>query len=104
MVIKWGRRGKFISCSGFPECKNAHSIVVNIGVKCPKCGGELVERKSKKGRTFYGCGNFPKCKFAVWDKPLPKPCPRCQGLLTLSKNGSAKCTECSYKGEAGEEG
>jgi DNA topoisomerase-1 len=100
MVIKWGRRGKFISCSGFPECKNAHSIVVNIGVKCPKCGGELVERKSKKGRTFYGCGDFPKCKFAVWDKPLTQKCPQCGGLLTLSKRGQAKCSQCSYKGEA----
>ncbi len=103
MVIKWGRRGKFMSCSGFPECKNARSIVVNIGVKCPQCKGELVERKSKKGRTFYGCGNYPKCKFAVWDKPLPKPCPQCGGLLTLSKKGTAKCVQCSYEGEAGEE-
>jgi DNA topoisomerase-1 len=104
MVIKWGRRGKFMSCSGFPECKNARSIVVTIGVKCPQCKGEMVERKSKKGRTFYGCGNYPKCKFAVWDKPLPKPCPQCGGLLTLSKKGLAKCSQCTYEGEAGEEG
>jgi DNA topoisomerase-1 len=104
MVIKWGRRGKFMSCSGFPECKNARSIVVTTGVKCPQCKGDLVERKSKKGRTFYGCGNFPKCKFAVWDKPLPKPCPQCGGLLTLSKKGTAKCSQCTYEGEAGEEG
>jgi DNA topoisomerase-1 len=104
MVIKWGRQGKFISCSGFPECKNARSIVVNIGVKCPRCQGELVERKSKRGYTFYGCGNYPKCDFAVWDKPLPKPCPQCQGLLTLSKKGTAKCSQCSYEGEVGEEG
>jgi DNA topoisomerase-1 len=104
MVIKWGRRGKFMSCSGFPECKNARSIVVTTGVKCPQCKGELVERKSKKGRTFYGCGNFPKCKFAVWDKPLPKPCPQCGALLTLSKKRTAKCSQCTYEGEAGEEG
>jgi DNA topoisomerase-1 len=104
MVIKWGRQGKFISCSGFPECKNARSIVVNIGVKCPRCKGELVERKSKRGYTFYGCGNYPKCEFAVWNKPLPKPCPQCQELLTLSKKGTAKCSQCSYEGEVGEEG
>ena len=104
MIIKWGRSGKFISCSGFPECKNARSIVVNIGVKCPRCKGELVERKSKRGYTFYGCGNYPKCDFAVWNKPLPKPCPQCQELLTLSKKGTAKCSQCSYEGEVGEEG
>jgi DNA topoisomerase I len=104
MIIKWGRRGKFMSCSGFPECKNARSIVVTIGVKCPQCKGELAERKSKKGRTFYGCVNFPRCKFAVWDKPLPKHCPQCGGLLRLSKKGTAKCSQCTYEGEAGEEG
>jgi len=104
MVIKWGRRGKFISCSGFPECKNARSIIVTTGVKCPECGSDLLERKSKRGRTFYGCSGYPKCKFALWDKPLPKPCPQCGGLLTLSKKGTAKCTKCSYKGEEDEEG
>jgi len=104
MVIKWGRRGKFISCSGFPECKNARSIIVTTGVKCPECGSDLLERKSKRGRTFYGCSGYPKCKFALWDKPLPKPCPECGALMTLSKKGMAKCTKCSYKGEEGEEG
>jgi DNA topoisomerase-1 len=103
MVVKWGRRGKFISCSGFPECKNARSLVVSIGVKCPKCGGELLEKRSKKGRIFYGCGNFPKCKFAVWDKPLPKTCPQCGGLMTLSKKGLARCSQCSHKEEADSE-
>ena len=98
MVIKWGRQGKFISCSGFPECKNARSIVVTTGVKCPECGSDLLERKSKRGRTFYGCSGYPKCKFALWDKPLPKPCPECGALMTLSKKGVAKCTKCSYEG------
>lgn len=100
MVIKWGRMGKFISCSGFPECRNARSLVVSAGVKCPKCGGELQEKRSKRGRLFYGCGNFPKCNFATWDKPLPKPCPQCGGLMTLSKKGLARCTQCSHKEEA----
>jgi len=104
MVIKWGRRGKFISCSGFPKCKNAKPIQVSVGVSCPRCGGELVERRSKKGRLFYGCSQFPKCKFATWDKPLPQPCPQCQGLLTLSKKGLPKCTQCDYEEKADLEG
>ncbi len=99
MIIKWGRRGKFMSCSGFPQCKNARSIVVNSGVPCPRCKGELVERRSKRGRIFYGCSCYPKCNFAVWDKPLSQPCPQCGGLLTLSKKGNARCTQCSYEGE-----
>jgi len=104
MVIKWGRRGKFLSCSGFPQCKNAKPIQVTVGVSCPRCGGELVERRSKKGRLFYGCSRFPKCNFASWDKPLPQPCPQCQGLLTLSKKGLAKCTQCDYEEKADLEG
>jgi DNA topoisomerase-1 len=103
MVIKWGRMGKFMSCSGFPECKNARSIVVNLGVSCPRCKSDLVERRSKKGRVFYGCSGYPKCNFAVWDKPLKQPCPQCGGLLTLSKRGNAKCSQCSYEGEANPE-
>ncbi|HUV53335.1 MAG TPA: type I DNA topoisomerase [Dehalococcoidia bacterium] len=103
MVIKWGRMGKFMSCSGFPECKNAKSIVVNLGVSCPRCKSNLVERRSKKGRVFYGCSSYPKCNFALWDKPLKKSCPQCGGLLTLSKRGNAKCSQCSYEGEAGSE-
>ena len=97
MVIKWGRRGKFMSCSGFPECKNAKPIVVSSGVRCPKCSGELIERRTRKGRLFYGCSSYPKCNFATWDKPLQQPCPRCQGLLTQSKKGTAKCTVCDYE-------
>jgi DNA topoisomerase-1 len=101
MVIKWGRRGKFLSCSGFPKCKNAKPIIVSTGVRCPAdgCDGDLIERRSKKGRLFYGCSRFPKCKFATWDKPLRKPCPNCNGLLTVTKKGTAKCTNCDYEGE-----
>jgi DNA topoisomerase-1 len=99
MVIKWGRRGKFLSCSGFPECKNAKPIIVTAGANCPQCGAEMLERRSKKGKLFYGCSQFPKCKFATWDKPLAQPCPQCKGLLTASKKGTAKCTQCEYEGE-----
>jgi len=97
MVIKWGRRGKFKSCSGFPECKNAKPIIVPTGIKCPDCGADMLERRTKKGRLFYGCSAFPKCKFATWDKPLPQPCSQCQGLLTVSKKGNIKCTKCGHE-------
>ena len=100
MVIKWGRRGKFKSCSGFPECKNAKTIVVPTGIKCPDCGADMLERRTKKGRLFYGCSAFPKCKFATWDKPLPQPCSQCQGLLTVSKKGNIKCTKCGHEEKA----
>ncbi len=102
MVIKWGRRGKFLSCSGFPKCKSAKSIVVSTSVSCPApdCDGELIERRSKKGRLFYGCSRFPKCRTATWDKPLAQPCPQCGGLLTLSKKDTAKCSQCSYEGDS----
>jgi DNA topoisomerase-1 len=107
MVIKWGRWGRFLSCSGYNDpdkkkrCKNTRSILVTTGVSCPNpgCCGELVERRSKRGRIFYGCSRYPDCKFASWDKPLPKPCPKCQGLLTLSKKGMTRCTQCDYEGE-----
>ena len=109
MVIKTGRWGRFLSCSGYnnpdkrKRCKNTRSILVTTGVGCPEpnCGGELAEKRSKKGRIFYGCSRYPDCKFASWDKPLAKPCPECQGLLTLSKKGTAKCMKCGYEGEAG---
>jgi len=105
MVIKWGRRGKFLSCSGFPECKNAKPIVVGTGVRCPTpgCDGELIERRSKKGKLFYGCSRFPKCRTATWDRPLAQPCPQCGGLLTLSKKDTAKCSQCDYEGDVAEE-
>ncbi|MFC1926507.1 DNA topoisomerase, partial [Chloroflexota bacterium] len=106
MVIKWSRYGKFMSCSGFPECKNAKPIAkrppVATGAHCPKCGGDIVERRSKRGRLFYGCARFPDCDFASWNRPLPQPCPECKGLLTLAGKGSVKCTQCEYKGSADE--
>jgi len=106
MVIKWSRYGKFMSCSGFPECKNAKTLAkrapVATGAHCPKCGGDIVERRSKRGRLFYGCARFPDCDFASWNRPLSQPCPQCKGLLTLAGKGSVKCTQCEYKGSADE--
>ena len=100
MVIKNGRYGKFEACSGYPECKyikpKEKKAVVEI-CTCPKCGGMIVERKTKKGKIFYGCGNFPKCKVAVWDKPTGDLCPECNSLLVIDKNNNIKCSSCDYK-------
>jgi len=99
IVVKFGRFGKFLACSGYPECKYTKSFQVKLGVKCPQCGGELVEKLSKKKRTFYGCGNYPDCKFILNTRPLPQPCPKCGGLLTTYRRNWAKCTKCEYKGK-----
>ncbi|MBA7650689.1 DNA topoisomerase 1 [subsurface metagenome] len=99
MVVKHGRYGKFIACSGYPECKYTKSFQVKIGVKCPDCGSELVQKVSKKKRTFYGCSNYPNCQFATNFRPLPQPCPKCGGLLTLYKVKWTKCSKCKYKGK-----
>jgi DNA topoisomerase-1 len=97
MVIKTGRYGRFIACNGYPECKHTKSIQVKVGVNCPLCGSELVERISKKKRIFYGCSNYPNCQFASNSKPLPQPCPKCGSLLTRYRTKWAKCTKCDYK-------
>ena len=85
MVIRSGRFGEFLSCTGYPECKNAKPVP--LGVKCPKCGGDIIEIRSKKrgGRPFYGCSNYAnesiKCDFKLWQKPIAEPCPNCGGAL-----------------------
>jgi len=94
LVIRWGRYGKFISCSNFPKCRHTEPILEKIGVSCPKDGGELVERKTKRGRTFYGCANYPECDFTSWKRPLPTPCPNCGGLLVVANKDTAQCTQC----------
>ncbi|MAF85663.1 MAG: DNA topoisomerase I [Dehalococcoidales bacterium] len=99
IVIKAGRYGKFLACSGYPECKYTKSYQVKLDVNCPECGSELVEKISKKKRIFYGCSNYPNCQFATYLKPLPQPCPRCGGLLTLYRRKWAKCTKCEYRGK-----
>ncbi|MGG5252961.1 type I DNA topoisomerase [Neobacillus sp. SM06] len=103
MVFKMGRYGKFMACSNFPECRNTKPIVKEIGVTCPKCKeGQIIERKSKKKRIFYGCTRYPECDFLSWDKPLPRSCPKCDSLLVekkLKKGVQVQCTECDYKEE-----
>ncbi|MBM7701854.1 type I DNA topoisomerase [Metabacillus iocasae] len=103
MVFKMGRYGKFMACSNFPDCRNTKPIVKEIGVKCPKCEeGNIVERKSKKKRMFYGCDRFPSCDFVSWDKPIARKCPKCESLLVekkQKKGTQVTCTGCDYKEE-----
>ncbi|UCB44238.1 MAG: type I DNA topoisomerase [Dehalococcoidales bacterium] len=103
LAIKTGRFGKFLACTGYPDCKYTKSFQKKTGAICPQCDGELVERRSKKGRTFYGCSNYPNCNFAVFSRPLPEPCPRCDALMTEYRGNQAKCTKCSYKGRIPQE-
>ncbi|WP_294816322.1 type I DNA topoisomerase [uncultured Gemmiger sp.] len=92
MVIKSGRYGKFVACSGFPECRNAHPLVKDTGGICPECGGHMLVRKSAKGRIYYGCGNYPKCNFMTWDEPVPEKCPQC-GQTLFKKKGQLYCAK-----------
>ena len=94
LVIRWGRYGKFISCSGFPDCRHTEAWLEKIGVNCPKDGGDIVIRKTRKGRIFYGCGNYPTCDFTSWKLPIPTPCPACGGLLVIANKSQAQCLNC----------
>lgn len=98
MVIKSGRFGKFLSCSGFPECRNSRPLRITADAKCPRDGGDLIQRRSKKGRTFYGCSNYPECDFATNRTPLAEPCPECGKLLVEQGRSRAMCTECGWRG------
>ncbi|GMK48034.1 MULTISPECIES: type I DNA topoisomerase [Paenibacillus] len=107
MVFKMGRFGKFLACSGFPDCRNTKPIVKDIGVTCPKCGeGKIIERRSKKGRIFYGCDTYPTCDYVSWDKPTNKPCPNCDSMLVEKRNRSGaklQCPNCDYSEEITED-
>ena len=108
MVIKHGRYGKFLACSNYPECKNTKPILKEIGVKCPKCEtGQVVERRTKKYKLFYGCSEFPNCNFVSWDKPIDKKCPYSCSVLVEGKSKNKEyyvCSnkECTYKEKKGE--
>lgn len=97
MVIKRGRFGKFIGCSGYPECKNIKKIINKTGAKCPKCGGDVISRKSKRGRIFYGCSEYPKCDFISWDEPIDEKCPNCHKQL-FRKNTKKPKIYCATEG------
>ncbi len=94
MLIKHGRFGRFLACSGYPECRSTRSILVKTGVACPRCSGDLVERRSKKGRRFYGCSRSPACDFAIPQRPVAQPCSSCGGLMVASGTRQARCTGC----------
>jgi DNA topoisomerase-1 len=106
MVIKHGRFGKFIACSGYPECKTTKPVTLGIACPLPGCAGQLVERRSKKGRTFYGCSAYPACNFVVWQRPIPEPCPKCGAAFTTERIGKGRsvrmCVKegCDFKQEA----
>ncbi|HEX6799442.1 MAG TPA: type I DNA topoisomerase [Ktedonobacterales bacterium] len=106
LLIRSGRFGRFISCSGYPECDFKKPFFVKTGAICPECGGDLVERRSRKSaKVFYGCANYPTCSFAVWDRPLPTPCPECGGLLTLANGRTeAICWQCGAEVRGATEG
>lgn len=95
LVIRWGRYGKFISCSNFPECRYTEALLEKIGVTCPEDGGDIVLRKTRKGRIFYGCANYPNCQFTSWKRPIPNPCPKCGGMLVTANKREAQCLKCS---------
>ncbi len=102
MVIKVGRYGKFLACPGYPECKNAKPLVTKTNAKCPKCGGEVIERKSKRGFPFFGCSNWPECDFMTWDKPTDETCPKCGKSLFKRRGGLIVCLDenCGYERKA----
>ncbi len=106
LLIRNGRFGRFISCSGYPECDFKKPFYVKTGAICPECGGELVERRGRKSaKLFYGCANYPTCNFAVWDRPLAAPCPECGGLLTLANGRTeAVCWQCGAEVRGATEG
>lgn len=97
MVLKRSRFGQFLACSGYPKCKFTKTILNKTGVLCPECGGDIVLRRSKKGRIFYSCSNYPKCKFSMWGKPLNEKCPKCGSLLMESKLKGKTVKKCSKK-------
>ncbi len=102
MVIKSGRFGKFLACPGYPECKNTKPLVVETKATCPVCGGKVIEKKSKRGYAFYGCGNYPECNFMTWDKPTDDLCPQCGKSLFKRKGGIVACLneDCGFEKKA----
>jgi DNA topoisomerase-1 len=97
MVIKYGPHGKFLACPGFPECRNTKPYLEKIGVACPKCGKEIVVRKTKKGRKYYGCEAYPECDFMVWQRPVKERCVKC-GSIMLKKGNNLVCAneQCGF--------
>ena len=103
MVIKTGRFGRFLACTGFPECKTSRPLLNKTGAACPKCGGDIVERRSRgRGRSFFGCSTYPKCDFLTNKRPIATPCPECGGLMVQAGQNMTACTTCDWKETIGE--
>jgi DNA topoisomerase-1 len=105
MMLRVGRYGQFLACSRYPECKGTKRLLVKVGVACPKCGNDIVEKRTKRGRRFYGCAAYPECDFTSWSKPLPERCPQCGGLLVAAaarSQAAARCTQCTWRCTPGE--
>lgn len=102
MVVKTGRFGKFLACPGYPDCKNTKPLVVETTATCPVCGGKVIQKKSKRGYTFFGCDNYPECNFMTWDKPTDEKCPKCGKSLFKGKGGMLKCLDekCGFEKKA----
>jgi DNA topoisomerase-1 len=100
LVIRTGRYGEFVACSNYPDCKfiKKEEVQVTEVCECPKCSGKIVEKKSRKGKVFYGCDKYPKCKTAYWYKPISRQCPEC-GEMLLDKNKKIVCNNCEYEEE-----
>jgi DNA topoisomerase-1 len=97
-VLKNGRFGEFVGCSGYPECRFTRPVLVKTGAVCPKCGtGDVVKRKSRKGKPFYGCSRYPDCDFVSWNPPSGKDCPECgAAMMTTGRKGGEECPKCGY--------
>ncbi len=97
LAIKEGKFGKFLACTGYPKCKFTKNIQIPSKVKCPNCGGKILQKRTRKGKIFWGCNGYPKCKTAFWDEPQEKDCPKCKSILTLnSKSKVLKCSQCDF--------
>ena len=98
LVIRNGKYGPFVACSNYPECKTIMKEEVEVKeiCNCPNCDSKIVEKKSRRGKVFYGCNNYPKCKTAYWDKPIGEACPKC-GEMLVEKNKKIKCSSCDYE-------
>ena len=97
MVMKQGRFGKFLACSNYPDCKTTQNISKVLGIKCPECKkGDIVEKRTRSGKTFYACDAYPDCEHAVWSKPTGEYCPKCKQLLLHGAKETAKCESCDF--------
>ena len=100
MVIKEGRYGKFMACQGYPDCKNTKPLTTGINCPQPGCGGQLVERRSRRGKAYYACSDYPRCKFILWQRPIPEPCPKCAAPFLVERyaRGKRLVRQCAREG------